>query len=81
MRTAVAWRARWRVSVGWGRSGRFRWWTGLRTGRQERAAASLGRATLFEQTGSGPYIDPLGFSHHTFHFPGEDQERALRLYA
>jgi coenzyme F420-dependent glucose-6-phosphate dehydrogenase len=27
-----------------------------------------------------PYID-LGFTHLTFHFPGEDQERALRLYA
>jgi coenzyme F420-dependent glucose-6-phosphate dehydrogenase len=27
-----------------------------------------------------PYLD-LGFSHLTFHFPGEDQERALRLYA
>lgn len=26
------------------------------------------------------YID-LGFTHLTFHFPGEDQERALRLYA
>jgi coenzyme F420-dependent glucose-6-phosphate dehydrogenase len=27
-----------------------------------------------------PYLD-IGFSHLTFHFPGEDQERALRLYA
>ncbi|HKN93222.1 MAG TPA: glucose-6-phosphate dehydrogenase (coenzyme-F420) [Thermoleophilaceae bacterium] len=27
-----------------------------------------------------PYLD-LGFTHLTFHFPGEDQERALRLYA
>jgi coenzyme F420-dependent glucose-6-phosphate dehydrogenase len=27
-----------------------------------------------------PYLE-LGFSHLTFHFPGEDQERALRLYA
>jgi coenzyme F420-dependent glucose-6-phosphate dehydrogenase len=27
-----------------------------------------------------PYLD-LGFSHLTFHFPGDDQERALRLYA
>lgn len=26
------------------------------------------------------YLD-LGFTHLTFHFPGEDQERALRLYA
>jgi coenzyme F420-dependent glucose-6-phosphate dehydrogenase len=27
-----------------------------------------------------PYLD-LGFTHLNFHFPGEDQERALRLYA
>jgi coenzyme F420-dependent glucose-6-phosphate dehydrogenase len=27
-----------------------------------------------------PYLD-LGFTHLTFHFPGEDQERVLRLYA
>jgi coenzyme F420-dependent glucose-6-phosphate dehydrogenase len=27
-----------------------------------------------------PYLD-LGFTHLDFHFPGEDQERALRLYA
>jgi len=27
-----------------------------------------------------PYLD-LGFTHLTFHFPGHDQERALRLYA
>jgi len=27
-----------------------------------------------------PYLD-LGFTHLTFHFPGDDQERALRLYA
>jgi coenzyme F420-dependent glucose-6-phosphate dehydrogenase len=27
-----------------------------------------------------PYLE-LGFTHLTFHFPGEDQERALRLYA
>ena len=27
-----------------------------------------------------PYLD-IGFSHLTCHFPGEDQERALRLYA
>ena len=30
--------------------------------------------------GIQPYLD-LGFTHLTFHFPGEDQERALRLYA
>jgi coenzyme F420-dependent glucose-6-phosphate dehydrogenase len=27
-----------------------------------------------------PYLD-LGFNHLVFHFPGQDQERALRLYA
>lgn len=27
-----------------------------------------------------PYLE-LGFTHLNFHFPGEDQERALRLYA
>jgi coenzyme F420-dependent glucose-6-phosphate dehydrogenase len=27
-----------------------------------------------------PYLD-LGFTHLNFHFPGEDQRRALRLYA
>lgn len=27
-----------------------------------------------------PYVE-LGFTHLVFHFPGEDQERALRLYA
>jgi coenzyme F420-dependent glucose-6-phosphate dehydrogenase len=27
-----------------------------------------------------PYLD-WGFNHLVFHFPGQDQERAMRLYA